>query len=110
LVKGTTIANWKKMPQWSEAAVVGDSLEPSEVAPPPQIAPPTEAAPPPEKATVDLESITSIQDLVALSERLRAMLQRDFLTPDEIEHLSNAKPILLEAAEVYLEIVKGKEE
>jgi len=46
----------------------------------------------------------------SLNERLRSMLQRDFLTAPEIEHLSKAKRSLLEAAEVHLGILKGKEE
>jgi hypothetical protein len=109
-ISGTTIANWKKIPQWSEAVAVAVSLKTSEVAPPCEIAPAPEVAPPPEKAAMDLELITSLQDLVALNERLRGMLQRDFLSAEDIEHLSNAKLILLEAAEVYLGIVKGKDE
>lgn len=106
-VSPTSIANWKKMPQWSEGAAVAVIPEPSET-PSPEIAPPIETAPAPQ--VVDLESITSPQDLIALNERLRAMLLRDFLTADELEHLSNAKLILLEAAEVYLGIVQGRDE
>jgi hypothetical protein len=109
-VTGTTIANWKKMSQWGKAVAVAVSPKTSEVAPPPEIAPAPEAAPPPEKAATDLELITSFQDLVALNDRLRGMLQRDFVTAEDIEHLSNAKLILLEAAHVYLGIVKGKDE
>ena len=114
-VSGTTIANWKKMPQWGQGAAVTVSPEPVEVAPPPQaalppeVAPPSEMAPPAQSAAVDIEAITALQDLVTLNERLRSVLERDFLTAAEIEYLSNAKLALLEAAEVYLGIVKGKE-
>ena len=112
-VSGATIANWKKMPQWSQGAAVTVSPEPVEVAPPPEaalppeVAPPSEMAPPAQSAAVDIEAITSPQDLVALNQRLRSMLERDFLSCAEIEHLANAKLTLLEAAEVYLGIVKG---
>jgi uncharacterized protein YjcR len=112
-VSTVTIASWKKMPQWSQAAAVTVSPGPVEVVPPPQAAPPpevvhpTEVAPPAPSAAVDIEAITCPQDLVALNQRLRLMLQRDFLTVAEIEHLANAKLTLLEAADVYLGIVKG---
>jgi uncharacterized protein YjcR len=109
-VSTMTIAKWKKMPEWSQAAQVKAGPEPSEAHPPAQIVPPPEVAPPPQTTAVDLESVTSLQDLLTLNERLGSMLERDFLTASEIEHLSNAKLSLLEAAEVYLGIVKDKGE
>jgi hypothetical protein len=84
--------------------------EPTETTTPAQIAPTLEIAPITQSATVDIEAITSLQDLVTLNERLRSILDRNFLTAAEIEHLSNAKLTLLEAAEVYLGIVKSKRE
>jgi hypothetical protein len=83
--------------------------EPSEATPPAQIDPVHDVAPITQSATVDIEAITSLQDLLTLNERLRSMLERNFLTAAEIEHLSNAKLTLLEAAEVYLGIVKGRD-
>jgi hypothetical protein len=94
-VSVTTITKWKKMPQWIQAAPTTVTRTPAPVVFPAQ------------SAGVDIESITSLEDLAALNERLRSMLQRDFLTAAEIEHLSNAKLSLLEAAEVYLGIVKN---
>jgi hypothetical protein len=66
-ISATTIANWKKMSQWSEAAGVSVNPEPSKVAPPSQIAPASEVAPTPQ-AAVNLEPIISLQDLVAHAE------------------------------------------
>jgi hypothetical protein len=109
-VSAVTIAKWKKMPEWSQAAPVTVKPEPTEATPAPQIATAPESAPAPQSPKVDLESITALQDLVTLNERLRSVLERNFLTAAEIEYLSNAKLALLEAAEVYLGIVKGKKE
>ncbi len=97
-VSATTIAKWKKMPQWSQAAPTTVTRTPASVKPSAQ------------SAAIDIESITSLEDLVVLNERLRSMLQRDCLTAAEIEHLSDAKLSLLEAAEVYLGIVKDPRE
>jgi uncharacterized protein YjcR len=107
-VSKTTIGKWKQMPQWSEAVAVVP--EPVEAAPAVQEALLSEVAPPAEKAASEIGAITGLQDLVTLNERLRSMLQREFLTAAEIEHLSKAKLALLEAAEVYLVIVEGRGE
>jgi hypothetical protein len=110
-INSTSIARWKKMPQWSQAVVVTVSPEAVETTSPPEVAPPPlEVVSAPQAAEFDVETITSLQDLITLNERLRAMLNRDFLTAAEIEHLSNAKLSLLESAEVYLGIVKGEGE
>jgi transposase len=103
-ISAATIAKWKKMPEWSQGAAVTASPEPSKAAPPPQ------AVPRPEAAAVDVEAITAPQDLILLNQKVRSMLEREHLTAGELVELSEAKLTLLEAAEVFLGIVKGTRE
>jgi uncharacterized protein YjcR len=105
-VSPQTIANWKKMPEWNQVAAVPVTPEPVKEAAVPQ------ALAGREVTTVDIEAIIAPQDLVALNERLRSMLNREYLTTEDLEHLSNAKLTLLEAADVYLGMLEdaGHEE
>jgi uncharacterized protein YjcR len=92
-----TIAKWKKMPEW---AALPATPEPVKEAAVPQELPRREIA------AVSIEAIVAPQDLVMLNERLRAMLNREYLTSGDLENLANAKLALLEAADVYLGILE----
>jgi hypothetical protein len=89
-VSPQTVANWKKTPEWSKTDV-------KEVVPEPVKAAVSRPA-------VDLDAIMAPQDLVALNEKLRLMLNREYLTSEDLENLAHAKLALLEAADFYLGI------
>jgi uncharacterized protein YjcR len=95
-VAPATVAKWKKMAEWHQAAPVSVTPEPVKEAAVAQEVPRREIT------AVNIEAIVAPQDLVALNERLRSMLNREYLTTEDLEHLSNAKLTLLEAADVYL--------
>jgi len=98
-VSAATIAKWKKMPQWDEAVSVPAMPEPAKV----------EAALEPAKpqvSKIDLDAVIAPQDLITLNERLRSMLAREYLTSADLEHLSNAKLSLLEAAGVLMGVLE----
>ncbi len=105
-VSAQTIANWKKMPEWNQAAPVPAKAKLAEAVPVAQEMPKLKM---PE---VNVAAVIAAQDLIALNERLRSMLDREYLTAADLEHLSNAKLSLLEAADVYLAIIQdsGREE
>lgn len=99
-----TIAKWKKMPEWNQVASAPATSEPVKEAAVSQELPNREIA------AVSIEAIIAPQDLVALNERLRSMLNREYLTTEDLEHLSNAKLTLLEAATMYLGIIQRAKE
>jgi uncharacterized protein YjcR len=99
-----TIAEWKKTAQWKQAVARTVVVEPSSMKPLARVALPSKEPHPSQAEVGDLGPILSYQDLIALNERLRSMLGREFLTAAEIEQLSNAKLSLLKAAEAYLGI------
>jgi len=96
------------MPEWTQVAAVPVPPKPIQEAAAPVPPEPVKEAPVPqslpcrEVTTVDIEAIIAPQDLVALNDRLRSMLNREYLTTEDLEHLSNAKLTLLEAADVFL--------
>lgn len=98
-VSTTTIAEWKNRPEWNEAVSVPVVSEPER----------PKSLPEPSKPVVtriNLGAVIAPQDLMALNERLRSMLQREYLTSADLEHLSNAKLSLLEAAGVYMGLLE----
>jgi uncharacterized protein YjcR len=121
-VSPQTIANWKKMPEWGQVAPVTARAVPiKEVQIPQEVqisqeasrieaAPVAQETPKPEMPKANVAAVIASQDLIALNERLRSMLDREYLTAADLEHLSNAKLSLLEAADVYLGIIQDAED
>jgi transposase-like protein len=105
-VSAATISAWKKQEKWEEQlAALPPMAEPT---------PPTEReeepapalAPPEEVTEVDVGELAAPEQIIAMNERIDALLNRDYLSAGELADLAEAKCDLLEAVETWLAIVQ----
>lgn len=95
-VSPATIAKWKTVEKWAEKAVAA----------PPKAVAAAAAAETKAELELDMGDLVSPEQIVRINQRIDAMLERDYLTAEDIADLADAKRGTLEAVEIYLGIVR----
>lgn len=110
-VTPATVAIWKRLDSWIEQ-IKEQPLEPeAELAPEPEPASVDESENAvsqalEEQPDLDMGDLAAPEQIIQINQKIGALLQRDYLSAEEVAHLAEAKSDCLEALEIYLAIVR----
>jgi len=104
-VSPATIAKWKNVENWDEQVVAAPPAPaaPAAVA---ELEAVTEAVEAKAELELDMGDLVSPEQIIRINQRIDIMLERDYLTAEDIADLAEAKREALEAVEIYLGIVR----
>ncbi|MCA1961871.1 MAG: hypothetical protein LDL33_13895 [Desulfomonile sp.] len=105
-VSPATIAKWKNVENWPEQVAAAPAAPAAPVVAASEAA--SEAVPAEAKAELELDmgDLVSPEQIIRINQRIDVMLERDYLTAEDIADLAEAKREALEAVEIYLGIVR----